>query len=135
MRLQNLCRAQLHTPSRVLHCLVADFKKLIGPNGFRGSRSMEYKCSGGSCFGLCWLSRPISICGAVSKHHLTHVQLCHFASMDRMPASTSTSRFSTMRPSKLKIQLSQEKESRVSPTTFNCGEPSAWIKDWPRDTT
>ena len=52
-----------------------------------------------------------------------------FCSMNGMPESMSTSRFSTMRPSNWIDLLSCVKINRVSPLTFSGEEPSAWWAD------
>ena len=51
-------------------------------------------------------------------------------SMKGVPASTSTSRFSTTRPSKVNVRSSRVNDKRVSPTTCRGDEPSAWWMDW-----
>ena len=51
-------------------------------------------------------------------------------SMKGVPASTSTSRFSTTRPSKVNVRSSRVNDKRVSPTTCRGDEPSAWWTDW-----
>ena len=55
------------------------------------------------------------------------------ASINEVPARTSTSRFSTTRPSKAKLCLPRVNERRVSPRTLRGEEPSAWWADWKVD--
>ena len=52
-----------------------------------------------------------------------------FVSMKGVPASTSMSRFSMTRPSKVNVRSSRVNDKRVSPTMCKGEEPSAWWTD------
>ena len=77
--------------------------------------------------------RPVTDDGTVAKDHLAGRTAMSLVSIKGVPASTSTSRFSTTRPSKVKSRPSRLNEKRVSPTTCRGDEPSAWWTDWELD--
>ena len=76
------------------------------------------------------LQRPIVVDSFVSQDYLAlDCTAMYLDSKTGVPARTSTSRFSTTRPSKVNLSSSRVNDKRVSPTTCGGDEPSAWWTD------